>query len=37
MEENIYMIPVVHVLEFHSEGVMCGSVTENVEFEDGEW
>jgi hypothetical protein len=37
MEEKIYMTPAVQVLELYSEGVLCGSVTEDVEFEDGEW
>ena len=37
MEENTYMTPAVQVLELYSEGVLCSSVTEDVEFEDGEW
>lgn len=37
MEEKFYKTPAVQVLELYSEGVLCGSVTEDVEFEDGEW
>lgn len=37
MEEKIYMTPAVQVLELYSEGVLCNSVTEDLEFEDGEW
>lgn len=37
MEEAIYMTPAVQVLELYSEGVLCDSVTEDVEFIDGEW
>jgi hypothetical protein len=36
-EKNFYMSPAVEVLELYSEGVLCDSVTEDVEFEDGEW
>ena len=37
MEEKDYMSPTVQVLELYSEGVLCGSVTEDVEFDEGEW
>lgn len=37
MEEKNYMTPAVQVLELCSEGVLCGSATEDVEFENGEW
>lgn len=37
MEDKIYVTPAVLVLELYSEGVLCDSVTEDVEFEDGEW
>lgn len=37
MEEKNYMSPTVQVLELYSEGVLCNSVTEDLEFEDGEW
>ena len=37
MEEKDYMSPTVQVLEIYSEGVLCNSVTEDLEFEDGEW
>ena len=37
MEEKDYMSPSVQVLELYSEGVLCNSVTEDLEFEDGEW
>jgi hypothetical protein len=37
MEEKDYMSPTVQVLELYSEGVLCNSVTEDLEFEDGEW
>ena len=37
MEENKYMSPTVQVLELYSEGVLCNSVTEDLEFDDGEW
>ena len=37
MEEKDYMSPYVQVLELYSEGVLCNSVTEDLEFEDGEW
>ncbi len=37
MEEKIYMTPAVQVLELYSEGVLCNSVTEDLEFDDGEW
>ena len=36
MEEKNYMSPTVQVLELYSEGVLCNSVTEDLEFEDGE-
>ena len=37
MEEKDYISPTVQVLELYSEGVLCNSVTEDLEFEDGEW
>ena len=37
MEEKDYMSPTVQVLELYSEGVLCNSVTEDLEFDDGEW
>ena len=37
MEEKDYMSPTVQVLELYSEGVLCNSVKEDLEFEDGEW
>ena len=37
MEEKQYLSPAVQVLELYSEGVLCNSVTEDLEFEDGEW
>ena len=37
MEEMIYVSPTVEVQEFYSEGVLCQSTTEDVEFGDGEW
>ena len=37
MEEAIYMTPAVQVQELYSEGVLCQSTTEEVEFDDGEW
>ena len=37
MEEKIYQTPVVQVLELYSEGVLCGSVTEDNEYVDGQW
>ena len=37
MEEKNYLSPTVQVLELYSEGVLCNSVTEDLEFEDGEW
>ena len=37
MEEKDYMSPTVQVLELYSEGVLCNSVTEDLEFEDVEW
>jgi hypothetical protein len=36
MEENIYLAPVVNVLEFYSEGVLCGS-NEPINENDGIW
>lgn len=35
--ENIYVSPEVYVVDICTEGVMCGSVTEDNEFVDGEW
>ena len=32
-----YVSPAVEVQEFYSEGVLCQSTTEDVEFGDGEW
>ena len=37
MGENKYVSPAVQVLELYSEGVLCNSVTEDLEFDDGEW
>ena len=37
MEEKIYMTPAVLELDFYSDGVLCQSTTEEVEFGDGEW
>ena len=37
MEEKRYMSPAVEVQELYSEGVLCQSTTEEVEFGDGEW
>ena len=37
MEEMIYVSPAVEVQVLYSEGVLCQSTTEDVEFGDGEW
>ena len=37
MEDKQYQSPAIEVLELYSEGVLCQSTTEEVEFDDGEW
>ena len=32
-----YVSPAVEVQEFYSEGILCQSTTEDVDFVDGEW
>lgn len=35
--KRVYESPMIMVMEHYSEGVLCQSTTEDVEFEDGEW
>lgn len=36
-ENPVYGSPSIRVLEICSEGVLCGSGTEEIEYLDGEW
>ena len=35
--ENTYVSPEVYVVDICTEGVLCGSMTEDNDFVDGEW